>query len=142
MGNDARNALHCALAMQAALTEFNERCAASGLPRLRMRIGICTGEIVAGCLGSSKRMKYTTIGDTVNIAARLESYDKADFRVEGDTADCRTLLAGSTLKYIHKEFLLEHVGELVLRGKEDKVSVYRLIGAARAVATPRLKEVS
>jgi adenylate cyclase len=135
--NDARNALHCALAMQGALVEFNERCTARGLPSLRMRIGICTGEVVAGCLGSSRRMKYTTIGDTVNIAARLESYDKDDFRDEGVTAACRTLVAGSTLKYIGKEFFLEHVGELVLRGKEDKVSVYRLTGAAVTDATPR-----
>ena len=140
--NDARNALHCALAMQAALVEFNERCATRGLPRLRMRIGICTGEVVAGCLGSSKRMKYTTIGDTVNTAARLESYDKGDFSIEDVTVACRTLVAGSTLKYIDKEFSLEHVGELMLRGKESKVSVYRLTGAAVTNVTPRLKEVS
>ena len=140
--NDARNALHCALAMQAALVEFNGRCVARSLPRLRMRIGICTGEVVAGCLGSSKRMKYTTIGDTVNIAARLESYDKDGFRGAEVTSDCRTLVAGSTLKYVDKEFLLEHVGEVALRGKEERISVYRLTGAAIADAAPSLTEAS
>ena len=140
--NDARNALHCALAMQASLVDLNEQCAARGLPRLRMRIGICTGTVVAGCLGSSRRMKYTTIGDTVNTAARLESYDKADFRGEGVAVACRILVAGSTLQYIGKEFFLEPVGELALSGKEKAVSVFRLAGTAVTDAASRLKGVS
>ena len=140
--NDARNALRCALAMQAALVDLNEQCVACGLPKLRMRIGICTGTVVAGCLGSSRRMKYTTIGDTVNTAARLESYDKAVFRGEGVAVACRTLVAGSTVQYMGKEFCLEPVGELILRGKEEAVSVFRLTGVAVTDAASRLQGLS
>jgi adenylate cyclase len=140
--NDACNALRCALAMQAALVDINEQCVAHGVPRLHMRIGICTGPVVAGCLGSSRRMKYTTIGDTVNTAARLESYNKADFWNEGVAAACRILVAETTLQYVGKEFSLEPVGELVLRGKQESVSVFHLTGAVVTDAVSRLKGVS
>lgn len=139
---DARNALSCALAMQTALVDFNDQCVANGLPRLRMRIGICTGPVIAGCLGSSKRMKYTTVGDTVNTAARLESYDKADFRSGDAMSACRILVAASTLKYVGSEYCLLHVGELSLRGKDEKVDVFQLTGTADTDTASGLKEVS
>ena len=61
-----------------------------------MRIGIYTGPAVAGALGGSQRMKYTTVGDTINIASRLESYDK-DL---GKESLCRILIGESTLRYL------------------------------------------
>ena len=73
---DALHAVRCALALEREMARINENMKARGLPNLRMRVGIYTGPVVAGTLGSAERMKYTTLGDTVNTAARLESYDK------------------------------------------------------------------
>lgn len=126
---DAVNALRCALDMDTELTKINSLCDRNGTPRLRMRIGICTGNVVAGCIGSAKRMKYTTVGDTVNIAARLESFDKTSFgEGAGSEEDCRILIAASTWRLVKERFVAEPVGELPLKGKYERISVYRIIG--------------
>jgi len=127
---DAENAVHCALAMRERLHKINERCRARGLPHLRMRVGISTGSVVAGCLGSTMRMKYTTIGDPVNTAARLESLDKQSFGAGLDGTDCRILVADSTRHLLGSRFMLEPVGSVGLKGKEQAVRVYRVDGHA------------
>jgi len=126
---DAVNALQCALDMDAKLSKINSLCDRNATPRLRMRIGICTGNVVAGCIGSAKRMKYTTVGDTVNIAARLESFDKTSFgEGTGNEEDCRILIAESTWRSVKERFVAEPVGELPLKGKFERINVYRIIG--------------
>nr|MDJ0829694.1 adenylate/guanylate cyclase domain-containing protein [Desulfobacterales bacterium] len=87
-------------------------------------IGIFTGPAVAAALGSSDRLKYTTIGDTVNIAARLESFDK---KYAQDSL-CRILIGDSTLGFLDGQFNAEKVGEEVLRGREQKTTIYRIMG--------------
>ncbi len=123
---DAINAVTCALGMKAELEKYNRRSRQQGLPLLRMRVGICTGSVVAGCLGSSERMKYTTIGDTVNTAARIETLDKESFNTDRETSDCRILLAESTMKYIQDTWQAESAGSVVLRGKTKPVRVFRV----------------
>ena len=91
-------------------------------------MGICTGDVVAGFLGSSQRMKYTTVGDTVNTAARLESYGKEISCTEDNEQGCRILIADSTRKYLQDEFKMEEVGELELKGKSEAIKVFRLSG--------------
>ncbi len=76
IAGDASNAVSCALAMERKMIKLNSMMVAQGYHPLRMRIGIYTGSVVAGSLGSADRMKYTTLGDTVNTAARLESFSK------------------------------------------------------------------
>ena len=66
------DALHAALAMRAALTEYNARLGARRLPRLAVGIGIHRGPVVAGVLGTAELMEYGVIGRTVNLAARIE----------------------------------------------------------------------
>jgi adenylate cyclase len=68
----ASHACQAALAMQAALDALGERWEADGLPRQRMRIGVHTGLASVGNMGAPRRFAYTAIGDTVNVAARLE----------------------------------------------------------------------
>jgi adenylate cyclase len=126
---DAVNALRCALDMDAELIKINKLCDRHGKPRLRMRLGICTGNVVSGCIGSAKRMKYTTVGDTVNIAARLESFDKTSFGEDaGGQENCRILIAESTWRLVKERFVAEPVGELTLKGKYERTNVYRVIG--------------
>jgi adenylate cyclase len=73
---DADNALKAANEMLRALRRVNERRAAEGKEQFEIGVGLSTGEVMAGNIGSVKRMEYTVIGDTVNLAARLESATK------------------------------------------------------------------
>jgi adenylate cyclase len=74
MPDHARRAVGCALAMQRAMDEVNRRNAADGLPRVEMGIGIHSGEVVAGNIGSEIRAKYSVVGSNVNLAARIQGF--------------------------------------------------------------------
>ena len=121
---DATNAVKCALAMEKEICRLNALWQEKQLPAVGMRIGIFTGPAVAGPLGSSQRLKYTTVGDTVNIAARLESYDK---ELAKETP-CRILIGESTLSYLGSQFKTRLVGEASLKGKDEKITIYRVLG--------------
>ena len=134
---DALSAVRSALDMEKEMHSLNAHWQEKGLPEVGMRIGIYTGPAVAGALGSSQRMKYTTIGDTINIASRLESYDK-DL---GKEALCRILIGESTLQYLGPEFRTERIGEVSLKGKAEKITIYRVLGEDGFSSEPGNKEV-
>jgi adenylate cyclase len=126
MRQDAVSAVECALAMESEMKRLNELWQAQGLPTVGMRVGIFTGEVVAGCLGSAQRLKFTTIGDAVNTASRLESFEK-DLE-ELAQSPCRILISESTREYLGEQFLTQKFGDLSLKGKEKKIPVYRVLG--------------
>ena len=127
---DAVNAVNCALAMEREMKRLNILWEERSLPTVRMRVGIFTGPVVAGSLGSSQRLKYTTIGDTVNIASRLERFGK-DLVGHGFTnSPCCILIGESTLRYLGNQFKTERVGEVSLKGKTEKITTYCLISQA------------
>jgi adenylate cyclase len=128
VAQDARNAARCSLAMEAEMRRLNRLWEQQGLPPARMRIGIYTGLAVAGSLGSVDRLKYTTMGDTVNIAARLESFEKDGWQPGPRDSPCRILVGDSTGRYLDEQFEMQWMGEMALKGKEKKVPVYRLVG--------------
>jgi adenylate cyclase len=101
---------------------MNTRWAQSGLPQVQMRVGIFTGPVVAGSLGGKSRLEYGVLGDTVNIASRLESFDKT--RQE---SVCRVLIGKETLVYIEDQFEVEAWGPLLLKGRAQPVEVYRVV---------------
>ena len=72
--NDTIRALACAAEMQISMKSFNEQLALEGFPTLGLGIGLHTGDVIVGNVGSNKRMKYTAIGRDVNLACRIESY--------------------------------------------------------------------
>src|SRR5262245_34199836 len=72
--DDVKRAVTCAVDMQIELYEINKRLRAEGLPELNMGIGINTGGVMAGLLGSDLYAEYTVIGDEVNLASRIEAY--------------------------------------------------------------------
>ncbi len=128
ISRDAVNAVDCALEMQAKMDELNTLWQEQNLPTVGMRIGIFTGSIVAGSLGSAQRLKYTTIGDTINIASRLESLDNDIINTVTSDSSCRILIGEATLKYLNQQFNTIKIGEMPLKGKNEKITVYRIIG--------------
>ena len=120
---DARNAVDCAIAIGKAIEVLNEQCHAKGRPAVCMRVGIFTGPVVVGSLGSRIRSEYGIIGDSVNTASRLESLDK-----ERQLSPCRILIARQTQKLLPDHYLLESWGTMVVKGKAEPIVVYRVVG--------------
>jgi len=125
---DAVNAVRCALAMDRRLLGLNQRWEAEGKPTVGMRAGILTGPAVAGTLGSTDRFEYVVLGDTLNTASRLESFDKGVHPPDPLVQPCRILIGGSTLEYVRDLFETEWVAEARLKGKQQLVAIYRVLG--------------
>jgi adenylate cyclase len=123
IAEDARLAVSCAVAISSRLREMNQNWLARGLPSAKMRVGIFTGPVMVGSLGGTTRLEYGVIGDSVNIASRLESCLKDR---QEDT--CRILIAEETLLHLGDKFEVESWGAVPLKGREQKVNVYRILG--------------
>ena len=121
---DAINAVTCAVAMEQEMHKLNAIWREKGLPPMGIRVGIYTGPVVGGLLGSSQRLKYTTIGDTVNVASRLESFDKE----VGKESLCRILIGDATNRLLGEDFITEKIREVCLKGKDEKTAIYRVFG--------------
>jgi adenylate cyclase len=122
IAHDAIAAVSCALAMAQTLEALNQTWKARGRPQTAMRIGIATGEVITGSLGSTKRLDYTTIGDSVNIAARLESYDKT---LSSDL--CRILINEETYQYIKDRFPTQFIANVSLKGRGRPTQIYQVL---------------
>jgi adenylate cyclase len=120
---DAQNAVDCALAMGQALETLNQQWQQEGLPQVKIRVGIYTGSVVVGSIGSPIRLEFGVIGDGVNIASRLESLDK-----NRQPSPCRILIAQQTRDYLSADYELESWGSVMLKGRQLQVEVYRVIG--------------
>lgn len=127
IGRDAENSVRCALEMEKALEILNANWEDRGMPAINIRVGIYTGKLVAGGLGNAQRMEYTVIGDTVNIASRLESFDKDFNDPELDGRCCRIIIGESTFKLLGNQFRTKKIGEVSLKGKDEKITAY-LVG--------------
>lgn len=114
----AERAVACARDMLTALDGFNARQQARGRPTLRMRIGIHTGEAVVGNLGCPSRFSFTALGDTVNLASRLESANK----LQGT----RVLISEATKRELPQGTPIRYVDEIQVKGREQAVKVYTL----------------
>ncbi|MCP4699006.1 MAG: adenylate/guanylate cyclase domain-containing protein [Gammaproteobacteria bacterium] len=123
IARDAVNAVNCALAMRAEILRLRVIWEKEGQPVIRMRVGIFTGPLVAGCLGGTHRQEYTVIGDTVNTASRLESFNKT---LESDNP-CRILIGEPTLKYLNNRFETKSAGTVSLKGKAEPVTIYQVM---------------
>jgi adenylate cyclase len=130
----AAQAVRCALEMQRALAQWREETAGQGLPPVFMRIGVHTGTAVVGEMGSRLQVSYTAIGDTVNVAARLEPLNK-----EFGTG---ILISEHTRAGLGDEFITEFKGELQVKGRNEPVRVYTVPVDARETLSSQLtKEI-
>jgi adenylate cyclase len=116
--DDARRAVACAVAMQQAMGRVNEINRGQGLPEVQMGIGLNTGEVVVGNLGSHKRTKYGVVGTPVNLAGRIESY----------TVGGQVLASEATLQNAGAGVVAEGRLTLEAKGIKDPVIVYSLRG--------------
>lgn len=123
-GDHALRACRAAKAIATILREDNERRSAKGLRPVRLRIGIHTGPAVVGNVGAPGRINYTLIGDTVNIAQRLEQLGK---EVDTGADDVIVLISGETAACLDDSFALQPLGEQELRGRSESLVVFRLL---------------
>jgi len=117
---DADNAVRVAIRMQQVLDVFNARRRTAGQPQFETRIGISTGDVVAGNIGSIRRMDYTVIGDGVNTAARLESANKQ--------LGTRILISGSTREALRGAYRLRELDLIQVKGRSTPLPVFEVRG--------------
>jgi len=114
-----QRAIRSAIAIHLEMTRFSERIKqeGTGMPTIKMRIGIHTGPVVVGTVGNNLRVEFKAVGDTVNLASR----------VEGLADPGTTFTTEDTFKLTEGFFRFEALGKKEIKGKEDPVNVYRVI---------------
>src|SRR6266568_240252 len=114
--NDAANALSTAVAMQRRLIGINLELSEEGFPEIGIGIGLHTGEVTVGYIGSERRSEYTAIGDTVNTASRLESNAKGG----------QILVSEATAKAAHSRYTLTPREPISVKNREQPVPLFEV----------------
>ena len=130
--NDTTNALKAALQIRENVERLNAANIANNLPALHTGIGLHTGEVVAGNLGSANRLNYTVIGDPVNLASRLESLSKT---YGGG------IIVSEQTKNEGADFFFQELDLVRVKGKAQPVRIYELVGTRDAVTANQLEQV-
>jgi adenylate cyclase len=125
-------ACYAALDCQRMLAQRRQAWQAQGFPELTTRIGINSGPLVLGNMGSEKRMEYTVMGDSVNLASRLEGANKF--------YHTRILLGARTYELARNDIEAREVDRLRVKGKQAPVVVYELLGR-KGELTPQTQQV-
>ena len=123
----ADDAVTTAVEMVRELGELNRRWAAEGRVQLDIGIGVNSGDMIAGNIGSSAIMSYTVIGDNVNLGARLESLNK-EYRT-------RIIISEATRSRLAKSYEMRPLGGVVVKGKTRPVDIFEVIAPSPLVAT-------
>lgn len=119
-GNDTENAVHAAIDMRNALVHVNERLGVTGPDRLKIGCGINTGPVLAGQIGSETRLEYTVIGDTVNLASRIEYLNK-HFGTD-------ILISEYSYRMVEGTFHVIEMPPIRIKGKSRAETVYAVLG--------------
>jgi adenylate cyclase len=114
----ARNAVRTALQMMESLDEFNREIVAEGIPPFGMGLGINTGTVVVGNMGSDQRFDYTCLGDSVNLASRLEGQSKP--------YGVRIILGPRTAELVRDSYPVAELDCIAVKGKTEGVRIYTL----------------
>lgn len=116
--NDAIRALACAVDMQLAMSSVNEQMKQWGFPSLEMGIGINTGVVIVGNIGSEKRTKYGVVGSQVNLTYRIESY----------TVGGQILISESTFKEVESIVKIDGQKQVMVKGVKQAITIYEVGG--------------
>ncbi len=117
--NHAKNAVLCANEMLKKVDALRDKWLFEGKPKIEIGIGINTGEAFVGNIGSEKRLEYTVIGDMVNLASRIESYNKV--------YKTNLLISSSTYSYVSNIADVIKISEVTIRGKSKKMDIYEVL---------------
>ena len=133
LSNHAKNACMAALENQKKLTLYRAECEKQGFPQIHVRIGINSGEAIAGNIGSENRFDYTIMGDNVNLASRLESINKQ--------YGTNIIVSEYTYEQVKDDFVCRELDQIRVKGKEKPVRIYELISAKDEASTEKLNFV-
>ncbi len=117
--NHPINAVKCGYEMLEKVSELNKKWQNKNKPAIQIGVGINTGEVFVGNIGSEKRMEYTVIGDTVNLASRLESYNK--------TYKTSILISPTTYEYSKTNLSVNKISDVEIRGKAEKIDIFEVL---------------
>lgn len=131
--DDEDRSVRAAISMISSMRKWNEQRAAQGKSPVDMGIGLNTGTVVTGNIGSPKRMDYTMIGDGVNLAARLESACKQ--------YSARILISEFTFKKLRGTYRIREIDYVVVKGKTQPVGIYEVLDYHTEKTFPNLMEV-
>jgi class 3 adenylate cyclase/tetratricopeptide (TPR) repeat protein len=121
-----QRAIWAAHSIHREIAAFNRK--REGLGPIRMRIGIHSGPVVVGTLGNDLRVEFKAVGDTVNLASRMES-----LALPGTT-----YVTGDVYKQAREMFEFENLGKKIIKGKEESITVYRVLPGRKNIHRPRL----
>jgi adenylate cyclase len=116
--DDALSCLQAAMRMQGTIFHLNSKLIAEGRPPLRLGIGVNTGKVISGNMGSVRRMEHTVIGPPVNLASRMEALSQAD----------QILMSKETYAEVEGHVQVLRMDPQVVRGIQEKLSVYLCLG--------------
>lgn len=128
VADHAAAACRAALQVQQRLRELGDQWEARGWPRLETRIGINSGPMIAGNMGSRERFDYTVMGDAVNLGSRLEGANK--------NYGTFIMISESTRELIGAAFVVRELDRIRVKGKQQPVTVYELLGLADEALQP------
>lgn len=117
--NHAINAVKCAEEMLLKVEQLQKKWLSEGKPKLEIGVGINTGEAFVGNIGSEKRLEYTVIGDVVNLASRIESYNKV--------YKTNFLISATTYEKVRNLADVIKISEVTIRGKANKLNIYEVL---------------
>jgi len=114
----AERAVRSARTLLRSLGRWNEQRRAEGLEPVQVRVALNSGPVVVGDIGSARRVDYTVLGNTVNVAARLEEYASEPGQI---------VIGETTHAAVAHLFATEHVGDITLPGLSRAIAVYRVV---------------
>jgi len=130
--NHARNAIMAGLEMHDALVKLKTEFDARGWPEIRIGVGLNTGRMSVGNMGSKLRTAYTVMGDAVNLASRLEGITK-EYGAD--------MIVGEATREAVPDVIFRELDRVRVKGKDEAVAIYEPIGLQGMVAKPRLEEI-
>ena len=131
-GNDTLSAINASLEMRSQLMDFNKDRGSEKKPIIKIGCGINSGPVLAGQIGSDEKMEYTVIGDTVNLASRIEALNKP-FGTD-------ILITHDSYERVKDFFIVEKMQKITVKGKKDAQQIYAVLSRKDDLSGPKSLE--